>query len=91
MYERWSSSSYSIDLLLESLKIRYLANRDACLQFALLTDFQDASQEAMPNDLELVEHARRGIERLNQTYALEDFDKFFLLHRCGKWNESEGT
>ncbi|HUP81664.1 MAG TPA: glucoamylase family protein, partial [Pirellula sp.] len=85
------SSIDSIDLLLESLEIRYLANRDACLQFALLTDFQDASQETMPNDSELVEHARRGIERLNQTYALEDFDKFFLLHRSRKWNASEGT
>ena len=85
------SSIDSIDLLLESLEIRYLANRDACLQFALLTDFQDASQETMPNDSELVEHARRGIERLNQTFALEDFDKFFLLHRSRKWNESEGT
>lgn len=84
------SSMDSIDHLLEGLEIRYLANRDTCIQYALLTDFQDANQETVPNDLEFVEHARHGIERLNQTYALEGRDVFFLMHRSRKWNESEG-
>lgn len=81
----------SIEVLLEGLEIRFLANRDASLQFALLTDFQDADHETMPNDLELVTNAKRGIDRLNQLYSLEDRDTFFLLNRGRKWNESEGT
>ena len=85
------ASMESIEHLLEGLEIRYLANRDSSLQFALLTDFLDASQETMPNDIELVAHAKRGIDRLNQTYGAEDHDLFFLLNRSRKWNESEGT
>ena len=81
----------SIDRLLEGLEIRYLANRDASLQFALLTDFQDADEEVMTDDQELVAHAKRGVERLNQNYSLTGRDTFFLLNRGRKWNASEGT
>ncbi len=81
----------SIDRLLEGLEIRYLANRDASLQFALLTDFLDADLEVMPSDQELVAHAQRGIDRLNQDYRRDGRDTFFLLNRNRKWNESEGT
>ncbi len=39
------SSLESIDVLLESLEIRYLSNSDDHVFFALLTDFRDAPQE----------------------------------------------
>jgi len=81
----------SIEQLLEGLEIRYLANRDPSLQFALLTDFQDSDRETNPMDVELVAYAQRGIERLNQTYRNDGRDSFFLLNRSRKWNESEGT
>ena len=81
----------SIERLLEGLEIRFLANRDASLQFALLTDFQDADTETSPKDAEMVGHAKRGIERLNQMYSLAGRDTFFLLNRHRKWNECEGT
>lgn len=81
----------SIDRLLEGLEIRYLANRDASLQFALLTDFLDADHEVMPGDQELVAHAQCGVDRLNQDYRANGRDTFFLLNRSRKWNESEGT
>ena len=55
--------------LLEGLEVRYLANRDDNLHFALLTDFDDAAQEVMPGDAELVRLAREGIEQLNEKYA----------------------
>ncbi len=66
----------SIDRLLEGLEIRYLANRDASLQFALLTDFLDADLEVMPSDQELVAHAQRGIDRLNRDYRRDGRDTF---------------
>lgn len=81
----------SIDRLLEGLEIRYLSNRDASLQYALLTDFLDADCEVMPGDQELVTHAQRGIDRLNQKYCCDARDTFFLLNRSRKWNENEGT
>jgi cyclic beta-1,2-glucan synthetase len=45
------SSAAAIERLLEGLEIRYLANRDACLHFALLTDLEDdAADEIQPED-----------------------------------------
>ncbi len=85
------SGSDSIDRLLEGLEIRSLANRDRHLQYALLTDFEDANSESMPSDNDLVEQARQGIERLNRLYSHEGKDIFFLLHRNRKWNEAEGV
>ena len=81
----------SIDRLLEGIEMRYLANRDKSLQFALLTDFQDANQESQPRDSELVGCAQAGIDRLNQSYSMDARDTFFLLNRPRKWNETEGV
>ncbi|MDH5579994.1 MAG: cyclic beta 1-2 glucan synthetase, partial [Betaproteobacteria bacterium] len=53
-----------IEGLVEALEVRYLANRDDCLHFGLLTDFQDASQESLPGDESLLLLARKGIEAL---------------------------
>lgn len=85
------TDSDSIDRLLEGLEMRYLANRDASLQFALLTDFADSDQMENPNDITLVTLAKRGIERLNQMYVQQGRDSFFFLNRNRKWNESEGV
>ena len=47
------TSAAGIEHLLEGLEVRYLANRDPCLHFALLTDFLDAAAETLPGDAEL--------------------------------------
>ena len=84
------SSGDAIESLLDGLEVRYLANRVGSLHFALLTDFADAAQERMPDDEELVRLACEGIERLNQKYAPDQSDLFFLFHRPRKLNEREG-
>ena len=43
----------------EALEVRFLANRDANLHFALLTDFRDAAAETLPDDEPLLQLARR--------------------------------
>ena len=48
----------AIEDLLEHLEIRYLANREKNVHFALLTDFADAPQQTMPGDDELIAAAR---------------------------------
>ncbi|MGH7139275.1 MAG: glycosyltransferase family 2 protein, partial [Pirellulales bacterium] len=76
--------------LLEALEVRFLANRDEQLHFGLLTDFEDASQETMPADEELVRLAREGVELLNAKYAKHRPDAFYLFHRPRRWNAQEG-
>ncbi len=75
--------------LLEGLEVRYLANRDGSLHFALLTDFEDAPLETMPGDEELVRQVSEGIEQLNLKYAAHRTDIFFLFHRPRQWNAME--
>ncbi len=75
--------------LLEALEVRFLANRDGCVHFGLLTDFLDAPQASLPTDDALVAQARAGIETLNASYAAEGQDIFFLFHRPRRWNPQE--
>jgi cellobiose phosphorylase len=84
------SNPEAVAELLEGIEVRYLANREHSLHFALLTDFEDAAQEVMPGDEELVRLVREGIERLNQKYEGHRTDIFFLCHRPRRWNAQEG-
>ena len=76
-----------IEELVEGLEVRFLANRDAHLHFALLTDFMDAASEVLEQDAPLLALARERIEALNQKYP--DADHFFLFHRSRHWNPAE--
>ena len=56
--------------LVEDLEVRYLANQDANLHFALLTDLPDSVARPRPNDTDpLVELAVGLINNLNARYA----------------------
>ena len=84
------TSSAGIEDLVEALEVRFLANRDACLHFALLTDFRDAAEESLPEDQALVQLAGTRIIELNVKYRGErDDDIFFLFHRPRRWNTQE--
>ena len=63
------TSAAGIAHLLDGMEVRYLANRDDHLHFALVTDFIDAAAETLPGDADLVRLAHEGIERLNEKYA----------------------
>ena len=62
-----SNKAYILELL-EGLEIRYLANKDHNLHYALLTDLMDADAEFLEDDQELVELASDGIAALNRKY-----------------------
>jgi cyclic beta-1,2-glucan synthetase len=88
------SSTQGIDALAEALEVRFLANRDAHLHFALLTDFLDASAQVLPGDEALLAHARERIEALNRRYneageKPRGGDRFFLFHRPRCWNAAD--
>ena len=80
----------SVDALVEGLEVRFLANRDPHLHFALLTDFLDADAEVMPGDGAVLERAAQLVEQLNARYAPKQDNLFFLLHRPRSWNAREG-
>jgi cyclic beta-1,2-glucan synthetase len=80
------SSTEHIDALVEALEVRFLANRDTHLHFALLTDFCDAAEASMPEDSALLEGVTSRIEALNTKYRDTHDSAFFLFHRPRVWN-----
>jgi cyclic beta-1,2-glucan synthetase len=85
------TSTRTIDELVDELEVRFLANRDPNLGFALVSDFRDAPTEHLDDDAGLLAHATAAIEMLNLRYP-EDAGGggFFLLHRARRWNPREG-
>ncbi|WP_386362112.1 GH36-type glycosyl hydrolase domain-containing protein [Xanthomonas campestris] len=83
------ANAEAIDELAAALEVHALANRDAQLYFALLTDFLDAPEASQPADASLLARAAQHIERLNERYADAHGDRFFLLHRARQWNAGE--
>lgn len=83
------SSEQDLDELVEALEVRFLANRDPNLHFALLTDFTDAISETRPEDEALLQTAQQRIDALNEKYANTGIDRFFLFHRARQWNATE--
>jgi len=79
-----------IPKLLDSLEIRFLANKNKNLYFALLTDLKNAAAVQMPEDEELVSLLSSGIESLNEKYRKDNPDTFFLMHRSRIWSPGEG-
>ncbi|MEJ8835560.1 GH36-type glycosyl hydrolase domain-containing protein [Ramlibacter sp. AN1133] len=89
------ASEEGIASLVDALEVRFLANRDPQLRFALLTDFQDARSEHEPRDEALLRAARAGVDALNARYpdppGAAGGSRFFLFHRARKWNAREHT
>lgn len=79
----------TLSTLIDALEVRFLANRDGNLHFALLSDFFDADTPELPQDAALLQLARRRIDALNERYTPENKDRFFLFHRPRLWNPAE--
>ncbi|BDC47898.1 cyclic beta 1-2 glucan synthetase [Bryobacterales bacterium F-183] len=72
---------------LEKLEVRFLANPNANLSFALFSDFLDAEHLEEPSDAALLHLVRRGIAELNLRYPNGNF---LLFHRSRQWSAGEG-
>ncbi len=78
--------------LLESLAVRYLANRDPHLSVALISDFRDAPRQHMAGDEALLQAARDGILALNARFGEPGGAPVFVLfHRPRRYNPREGV
>ena len=85
------SSAAGVGKLVEALEVRFLANQDPQLHYALLTDWCDATTETRDDDASLLALARDGIAALNRKYpgSAPGQDVFFLFHRVRQWNAQE--
>ncbi|HVE78216.1 MAG TPA: glucoamylase family protein [Gemmatimonadaceae bacterium] len=76
---------------LENLEVQFLANREAHLHFAILSDFTDATTETRETDAAIVAAAVEGVRALNARYAGGLQDEFYLFHRPRRWNPQQGV
>jgi cellobiose phosphorylase len=76
---------------LENLEVQFLANREAHLHFAVLSDFDDSPTETREDDAAILAAAVEGVKALNARYADVDGDAFYLFHRPRRWNPHEGV
>jgi cellobiose phosphorylase len=83
------NSSEDVEQQFEQLEIRALANANDSLQFALLSDFHDASSEHMDSDESILQEAQNQVNLLNNRYHSNYGDKFLLFHRKRLWNPGE--
>ena len=86
------TSESGIDHLVEMLEVRFLANRDPQLGFALVGDFRDASAEHLDSDAPLLAYASEVIDALNAKYAdPKHCGGFFLFQRPRRYNARDGV
>jgi cyclic beta-1,2-glucan synthetase len=77
--------------LIEELEVRYLANQDQNIHFALVSDLPDSIARPRPNDTDpLVDLAVSLISGLNTRYAGKG-GGFYLLHRHRIFNARQGV
>ena len=76
---------------LETIEVQFLANREAHLHFAILSDFTDANVEHEQGDAAVLQAAVDGVRALNARYAPESQDAFYLFHRSRRWNAAQGV
>jgi cyclic beta-1,2-glucan synthetase len=78
--------------LVSDLEVRFLANRDPHLHFALLTDLQDSLENPHEKDFHpLVGLATQLIDELNRKYISAARGSFLLLHRHRVFNRKQGV
>ena len=70
----------------EKLEVRFLANQESNIFFALFSDFTDSQEATAFGDAEVLAIARQGIEQLNSRYP---GGRFLLFHRQRVWSETE--
>ena len=75
----------------DHLEVQFLANREVHLHFAVLSDFTDAAAQSCAGDAAIVAAAVDCVRDLNERYAPDTRDTFFLFHRDRRWNERQGT
>jgi cyclic beta-1,2-glucan synthetase len=85
------TSRDSVDEMIRNIEVHYLANPHGEIYFSLVSDWRDASYEQSPDDVEVLEYAKREIAALSARYAYDGKNRFYLLHRRRLYNPGEGA
>lgn len=80
---------HQVEKLVDDLEVRFLANRDPRLSFALVTDYKDSKEETAVDDEALTDLVQKRVTELNKKYGRLYNDLFFLFHRPRRWNSKE--
>jgi cyclic beta-1,2-glucan glucanotransferase len=75
------------DLVMD-MEIRYLANRDANVVFALVTNSRDSRERPQERD-DVLCLGERLVQQLNERYGSDGHTPFYLLHRFRAYNPCE--
>jgi cyclic beta-1,2-glucan synthetase len=78
-----------VEEALATLEVQFLANREAHLHFAVLSDFTDSDAENTPTDDAIIAAAVSGMHELNARHTEDGSGPFHLLHRPRRWNAQE--
>lgn len=78
----------AIQKTVEGLEVKYLANEDENLYFAIIADLPDRKSLNSPDDHELLDYGKNLIQQLNIQHPSEPA-RFHILFRERKWNEKE--
>ncbi len=80
------TSEQNVKRQIDEMEVHYLSNPAGDARFALLSDWVDADQEIMPEEVSLLNVAIAGVDALNARYGEQ---RFFLFHRKRCWNPGE--
>jgi cyclic beta-1,2-glucan synthetase len=82
---------HAIAQAVHRLHLHYLANPEACAQFALLSDWADADSAEHASDAALLAQAQDLLSALNTQHpaAPGDAPRFLLLHRARSYSETQ--
>ena len=85
------TSTQANEELVRQLEFHWLANRENEAQFALLTDWVDATESAVPGDAALLQDALTRLEMLNARYpsSAGSPPRFLLIHRPRNWSTTQ--
>jgi cellobiose phosphorylase len=83
------STSKQIKDAINELEVRFIANTDSELRFALLADLYDAPSQVMPDDEEIIKSGKTLINEINNKHGFKDNQKFFVFFRQRVWSQTE--
>jgi len=82
-------SAEKVKELFSKLEVYYIANKSENLYFTLLADCSSGKNEKEKYDESIIEAGIKEIERLNNKYPQQNFNKFNFIYRKRLWNDAE--
>ncbi len=75
--------------MIKKLEVYYLANPHENLYFALLGDVSEEQNKIMKFDDEVMKTGITEIQKLNEKYKTNNFNRFHFLYRKRTWSDTE--